>query len=154
MSGRRWLRIMAVDPGGTTGVAGGSFRVGKNSMAKDVMQEADGDGRIWTAEVEGSPREQAAELNQLWQSLSRTGPTPLLVIEDFVLRSQNADLTPVAVTAALEALVGFDIERQMPSAAKSFLTNDRMHDWGLWVVGSAHERDAIRHVALKLSREM
>ena len=142
---------MAIDPGGTTGVAFGVFRPRK--MAKSTMVYARGANRLWTQEVKGTPREQASELFDIWQSFMVSGPPKThLVIEDFQLRTQNADLSPVRITAGLEALLNRDIERQMPSSAKSFLTDARMRDWGLWVVGSDHERDAMRHLALKVSR--
>lgn len=148
------LRLLAVDPGRTTGVAGGVVRLRSDSLARDVLVAAHEEGRLWTDEISGTATEQAAEIVAL---VARSRST-LLVIEDFALRSRNADLAPVEILSALDALRARDglpaAERQMPSAAKSYLTNERMRDWGLWVVGSPHERDALRHLALAVSRKI
>lgn len=42
-------------------------------------------------------------------------------------------------------------ELQMPSTAMTYATNQRLRDWGAWVVGSEHARDAVRHLCAKLS---
>jgi hypothetical protein len=43
---------------------------------------------------------------------------------------------------------------QTAGDAKHYATNQRLRDWGVWVVGSTHRRDAVRHVCAKLSAEL
>jgi hypothetical protein len=104
-----------------------------------------------------------------------------LVIEDFQLRQKNVDLAPVEVTnsfiAAIAGTDGGEAESvkktddigtrvvctdqyswpygrpiyQQPSTAMTYATNARLRDWDAWVRGSEHMRDAMRHLAAKLS---
>lgn len=77
------------------------------------------------------------------------------VIEDFKLRQRHADLRPVQFIERLDTLWefgGISVERQTPSDAMTYVTNQRLRAWGAWVVGSEHRRDAMRHLLLKVSR--
>lgn len=38
---------------------------------------------------------------------------------------------------------------QQPSQAKSIVTDARLKDWGLWIKGQKHVRDAIRHAVVR-----
>lgn len=40
---------------------------------------------------------------------------------------------------------------QMPSQAKTFATNKRLREWGVWVVGREHERSAWAHLIYRLA---
>ncbi|MGE3487292.1 MAG: hypothetical protein AB7L09_21450 [Nitrospira sp.] len=39
------------------------------------------------------------------------------------------------------------VRMRMASAAKGFMTDTKLRQWGLWVEGQRHARDAIRHAA-------
>ena len=86
-----------------------------------------------------------------------------LVIEAFVVghgsgKMANADrsgLYPVRIASCLEGCLVRQIPPngivyQMPSSAKRFMTDERLRAAGLWIRGSDHQRDAARHMALRL----
>jgi hypothetical protein len=148
--------IMALDPGGTTGVAAAyvtTYPTLKEALPKARMKKA--------TEVTGNWLSQARELNEMMHRFQYTANVeraiPLshihFAIEDFVLRMPAAmtNLTSVWVAAATVGMFnphGELIHWQQPSSAKHFATDKRLKMWGLYTVGeSAHERDAWRHVA-------
>lgn len=95
------------------------------------------------------------------------GVPAYFVCEDFILNrfksSDRTGLYPVWVGAAVvgyrtaladcHELEGYGRAKeaetiwQLPSQAKTFATDDRLRDFGLWVKGREHERDAMRHFA-------
>jgi hypothetical protein len=101
---------------------------------------------------------------------------PMLVVEDFHLRpgprgtTKREGIYPVRINAAIEtALAAWLSDRhtrewlggfewlvqpvyQQAAQAKQFATDARIREWGLWVVGSDHKRDANRHLALRLAK--
>lgn len=96
----------------------------------------------------------------------------LWVIEDFYLvpgvggrgmNSKREGISPVRVTTGLLHMlhadcvgVSWDVVRQQPSEIAQFtgkLGGDRLRRKGLWVVGSEHKRDAVRH-ALQWCRKL
>lgn len=107
-------------------------------------------------------------------------PNIHLVVENFVLRRREAggatgNLTSIWVAAAfagmmckhftlvegskmVEALTVLDDEPaksigwQNASDAKHVANDERLKSYGLWVPGSAHERDAWRHIVLKADK--
>jgi hypothetical protein len=176
----RWVAVMAVDPGGTTGVAWGVYDLSHKSIA-DMLAAGEMTG---CAQVTGAEEWQAAKIVEHWVDFEmfarhKYGADPLLVFEDFILRvgkgsSERAGLSPVRITSLVYGLLlghhvgtaapwGEDAweaarrsqmipwKLQQPSAAKSFATKDRLKRWGLWQVGMQHARDAWRHVALALA---
>lgn len=167
------IYICSVDPGTTSGVARGAFGI----ALKDVTAwEALAAGKWESWEVEGSPAEQAweimdeyadwlADVQRSWTPGARV--VPLLTCESFVVRlgrgasSQSNLLDPVRVASAMEALSWTragsrwaHINYQSPSDAKNYATNERLRAAGLWVKGSEHRRDAMRHLALAYSRAL
>jgi hypothetical protein len=85
-----------------------------------------------------------------------------IVIEDFQLRMMSADLSPIWVTAGIECLLssaydgrweldGF-YDKQSPSEAKGFCSDNMLKGWSLWKGKSPHERDVVRHMARKLDK--
>lgn len=90
----------------------------------------------------------------------------LWVVEDFILRpvvgsTKREGLSPVRVTTALIACLGsfsggdIAVVRQQPVDIAQFcgrLGNERLKKRGLWVSGSEHVRDAVRH-ALQFTRK-
>lgn len=84
-----------------------------------------------------------------------------IVVEDFILRERTQSrnlLAPVRLTAKLEQQVYLSRDlRHVPfstsqsaSSAKGVVTDKRLREWGLWIRGQQHARDAIRHLVLHL----
>ncbi len=99
---------------------------------------------IQSGEAEGV--EELYELVTYW-------PGAAVVVEDFILRTNNADrstLSPVRVTAGLGQLLyraRIPMLRQQPSEAKTTASDDRLKSWGLYDSegGMNHARDGDRH---------
>lgn len=114
--------IMAVDPGGTTGVAQALLRTDRGETTKAMLRravrkEALKVGQVVAADVDRGTRfdalGQAAAVWRAWRDFAYRAqveygvPVPyiFLVIEDFALRQRDAELSPVEVTFALLALL-------------------------------------------------
>lgn len=162
------IGIFTVDPGTTSGVARGLFE------RCDSAWEGVASGRWESWEVEGTPAEQAWEimgeyadwLERLRSQEKASGDqmTIAFAIEDFTVRlgrgaaSRRELLDPVRVAAGCEALSWtrgglrwVQIQYQQPSE-RSIYTNDRLREHGMWVKGSEHRRDAVRHLILRYSK--
>lgn len=109
------VAIMAVDPGGRTGVARGIFGPGMEAGLRDALREGVG---VETWVVEGDYRVQswelAAEFLEWCDGLVEDGvfdnrvdmaAGTSLVVEDFQLRTQNVDLDPVMVMCGMLCLL-------------------------------------------------
>lgn len=149
------IGVCAFDPGTTTGVARGVFEI------LPSVWDGLASGSVESWEVEGSPGEQAWEIMGEYLDWMRSihPVRAILTAEGFGVRlgagaaSKSNLLDPVRVLGGCEALSWsrggihwVTIAHQQPSA-KSFATNARLRDHGLWVVGSEHRRDAVRHLA-------
>lgn len=160
------LYIMAVDPGKRTGLATGVFTL-QESVEATLRAYADRSVRAY--EVEGSYEEQAVVLFDSWvifrRGALRSGARAVLVMEDFNLRQMAVDLAPVEVRSALRTLIVYEgypldeVEDQTASEAKSYATTPRLQHWGLYSLGRSpggrdHKRDALRHLALRVSRAL
>lgn len=152
--------VFAFDPGGTTGVGWALMDV-KDTVAK-TLRYAD----IQTVEVTGDWKEQARKLRDLWLAVSHewkerglAGQHTYLIREDFNLykfrSSDKKGVYPIWISAMLEGLLDLtdvDIIAQQVVQAKRFATNARLKRWGVYVPGSEHKRDAVRHIAFKLNK--
>jgi hypothetical protein len=171
--------VLAIDPGGTTGVAAGYVDLKptrKATLATLSNRKA--------VEVEGSWLEQAARLASIMAGFVFTANVensiPLgnihIVIEDFILRRRTeggatGNLTSCWVAAGAVAIYGQmcghhvggtvsfemtarvdEISWQQPSHAKTLATDARLKSWGLWEVGSTHKRDSWRHFVLRVDK--
>lgn len=159
--------VLAIDPGGTTGVAAGYVELRptrRETLATIHNRKA--------VEVKGSWLEQAEQLAGImvqfeYRALVESQmPIPKIhiTIEDFVLRRRQeggatGNLTSVWVAAGAVAryMKGGektdefpDIKWQQPSHAMTLMTNERLKSYGLWEIGSAHKRDAWRHFGLRV----
>ena len=133
-----------------------------------------------TTEVTGNYLEQAEALAELMGNFvfkaNVENSIPLgnihIAIEDFVLRRRTeggatGNLTSCWVAAAAVAvfcshsgslwpgltIIPDDmIHWQTASDAKHVANDERLKSYGLWVVGSAHERDANRHLVLRVDK--
>ena len=191
------LAAMAIDPGGTTGIAFGVVPLKADSTAAAFKA-----GDWISEEVYGTASEQALYIWNAWAEWldvldSRKVGLPIMVRESFQLRPNKAHgagsdpqmLAPVRVLAGIDALMGeygvatageretlwksrYDAmmiagaspddasggvtawrTRDQTPSERTVVSNDRLKRWGLWVKGSDHERDAVRHLALLCMKE-
>jgi ABC-type taurine transport system ATPase subunit len=164
---------MAIDAGGHTGVAWGIFDT-KVTTAEALMAGIDkGSDTITGLEVS-----QIKDLSRRWRQFFykcvNQGCMPTesveLIVEDFVLRpgghggGKEGNVSQRIAWGLLGYRLGqadeFERAMQEPAtvnqvifqipSAMSFATDKRLREWGLWVRGREHERDAWRHVAYRL----
>lgn len=152
--------ILAVDPGGTTGIAAGHYEL-LVSMKRTVSE---GQRMHKTTEVTGYWLDQAKAIAELVNRFKYTAqvehqlPASHLhvVFENYLpdprrIGAGATDLSPVWIAAAACAYLDEEPVWQNP-ADKSYATNALLKRWGLWVVGSEHMRDANRHLCKRLDR--
>lgn len=107
-----WVGVMAVDPGGTTGVAWGVHNVRRKGI-KEVLASG---RRYGTAEATGGEPYQAAKIVEIWNWFAgmcgRHRIPCTLVFEDFVLRPRTSGasaarsgLTPVRITELVRGML-------------------------------------------------
>lgn len=153
--------IFAVDPGLTTAMAFTRIPV----SIVDLPQHLE--VREYKVNVPASaPAELIYEAemdiaDDLVNDLERiSGGDPIeLLLEDFTPRMFNksrAFLSPVRVTIAILSLLrctDIPFTLHLPPASKmSTMTDERLRESGLWVVGSDHKRAAVRHLAVYLRK--
>lgn len=157
------VAILAIDPGETTGVA--AARVDLSYLdALPTLRNAENKKSM---EVTGNYLEQGLHLAEIMNKFVFTMNTRFMiptyqihiVIENFVLRrtrqgGATGNLTSCWVGGAAVGAFGDDtlITWQNASDAKSYATNDRLQMWDMYERGSAHMRDANRHLALKVNK--
>lgn len=145
--------VTALDPGGTTGWC--TMGVHPDALTGDPDVPILGNVEWWTAgQFEGAEDDQADEIVELIHSW----PTSRIIIEDFILRSQagllgREVLSPVRITAKVVwAIRPRYAVLQMPSLAMGTITDERQKDWGFWLPGQPHARDAIKHALTFVKR--
>jgi hypothetical protein len=135
-------RIVALDPGGTTGWA----------TWTDGPQEEWSWGQI-------GPQEHHKELND-FLGLQQTQDF-ILVCETFDFRQHDNNRTKVNLISREYIGVAklFAAERmstpvvlQTPAQAKTFVTDEKLKAMDLWVPGKVHARDALRHLITYMVR--
>lgn len=148
------LRLLAIDPGGTTGWAHFWIPPGNLSVrSRDVLEDVEYD----CGQLTGPEPGQARQIGAIITLMGDCGP---VICEDFTLRQFRQDaalLAPVRLTAMIEYIISGIIDeppfrKQQPSMAKSTATDERLKEWGLWEKGQPHARDAIRHGVTFLRR--
>lgn len=171
---------LACDPGGASGVAWGIF----DPKASGGIDEALlGKMNSGSATVTGTEREQIREISQLWQAFYRACVTDarlppdrvFLVFEDFIYAggvNYSGDSAKIS-TSIIWGVEGYrmgcadefarhrrgqvampPLYLQTAGQAKGYAKNQRLKDWGLWVVGREHERSAWQHIAYWLAQYM
>lgn len=161
-----WASTVWIDPGGTTGWA--VMNVDPHDL---VSEEKPIEHMIqhWACgDYQGNEDQMASaclELFDVWDEAA-------IGVESFTIRKfiQSSEfLSPVRVRSKIEyglwlmeKWAAMDAQREMgsprhlfrqsPLVAKSTLTNDRQHEYGLWVPGTDHKRDATKHCYTFLSR--
>lgn len=158
------VAICAVDGGTTTGVARGIFPRYAESAWEGLAA-----GKWESYEVTGEIGYQCWEIMGEfadwtdWPEHKKFNEQGVkswhLVFEDFVVRlgtgasSKRVLLDPVRVASGCDTLCikrdglrwAFP-EYQQSNLAKNYATNARLRAHGMWVVGSDHRRDAVRHL--------
>lgn len=144
-------RVLAIDPGKTTGLAWLSQQNGQISL--DNSYEADPD------EIINMIRPSLAD----WKQTEHQAPLRL-VVERFTItamtaqKSQEASWALRTIGAVEQACRDAEypllaICWQKPSEAKTAFTNDKLKNLGLWHRGGeGHALDAVRHGALYLAK--
>lgn len=171
MAGER-VGVFAVDPGRTTGCAmaeitlKGSTQEIFNRDKLEVFEVDCNDQRVHPILTEVSGAKQiAAEYLDASSDWTLNGiPTShqFLVFEDFILNRQKPSykregLSPVRVMSLVQGmLVKYPINYvpQQPGEAKGRWTNDRLRRSDLWTPRLEHGRDATRHAALWVVKQM
>ena len=128
------MKILALDPGGTTGAAIIEFGDDTEPVIEKRWQIADGlQGFIsWYQDT-----------TDFWD---------MIVCESFVLRPgvHGVDITPAYVIGALEALEGhLGVIYQEPKV-KPLCDDDRLKAMGFHKPGQPHANDAVRHAVIYL----
>ncbi|AKJ72389.1 hypothetical protein AU099_gp46 [Gordonia phage GTE8] len=170
------LNVVAFDPGGTTGWS--IMRVDPKKLLDKTVRphetildwyhgEIDcgaNSGQISNTaaaqgiDLGGSASGEAAGVFMM-ERLIRLGgrvPAATVVVEDFILRTQSKKrdaISPVRLISSLDTLLWMEriapeAAKQQPSEAETTITDERLKQWGFWVSGSRHARDADRHALL------
>lgn len=142
-------QVIALDPGGTSGWA--LFQVHPDAMTGDPEIPIFSNIEWWTAgEFTGSSYSQCDEIVELCNSW----PGARLVTEDFKLRQMAAQLDPVEINhTIIWALRPRYFVKQSASLAMGTVPDERQKDWGLWLPGKPHARDAVKHAVTFLKRK-
>lgn len=164
---------MAVDPGGSSGVAWGMF-----DSKVDVPTAIRTRWNSGSTTITGGERHQIRQLCQLWRDFKRASVDIGLlppenvewVHENFIpLRSLDEEsISPIRISwgcvghqmgeyeewerHALGPAHMTEIRFQSPSEASQAASGKDLREWGWWVVGREHERSAVKHVCFRLAK--
>jgi len=151
--------IMAIDPGGTTGVFAGYV-----TLETTLLETMRTIRRTKQREVYGEWREQAEALavmiNRFIYTANVEERLPLenvhVAFEDFILRmpATTDNLTSIWVMAGTVTLANptCDVTYEQASAAKQKAPNKRFAAWGLDLPPSEHLKDSKRHFILRVDK--
>ena len=137
------MRVLAVDPGGTTG-----FALYDGGAQYEVHDAWDKTGQM-------------TALMQVESFLKGSG-LDVLVCESFVIsmgtmkKTREGSNTAIEIIGALRWLTWkheVKFVTQSPADAASFMTPEKLRALGWWTKGSDHARSASKHLALYLVRE-
>ena len=165
MEHHRYRKFVSVDPGSTTGLVSVNLLSGEYDEMReeealaaglengDVIAEEVDTERFWLPDLADKVMEFGKAGRGTWTELP-------VVIEDFILRTRDSrrkTLDPIRVTSSMLAILwdrGWrgQVFYQQPADAKGIATNERLREWGLWLVGMAHGRDAMRHAVVFLRK--
>jgi hypothetical protein len=154
------ISVIGIDPGGTTGWA--HFTIPRKCMYGDEPTRIlDWD----TGEFRGPEVEHVKAIGSLCRTAQGFSYLvgPALVVEDWDVdphfKSTDPEaMSPVRIAAMLRyaryrgELGDAMILMQGRTLAKQTMTDERLRRAGLWVEGSPHERDAVRHAITALRR--
>lgn len=136
------MRILAVDPGGTSG------------WAETTVENPIGDLTYGQLEPSAMAAHLRAFVNGAHSEDRR------LVMERFSITAHTARKTPQLDALELIGLGKYLAEwhdvafvLQDPADAKAFAHNAALRRWGIWVPVQDHARDAVRHLVYALARQ-
>lgn len=144
-------QILAIDPGGTTGLAWGPTML----WMPGKMDERFGH-MVKHQQIEGPWPEQ---VDRILAACVKIGIW-YVVVESFQIRPHSVlkggdALTPVRIGSALEYMLrqtNIPLFYQTASQGKGVMTDARLKALGLWWPGEDHARDAARHLVAFLRR--
>jgi len=161
------LNVFGIDPGGTTGWC-------RLAIPRDCLfgNKASVWGKAPSAileweygEISGPDEDQALEIARIVFSTQgmdyKVGPA--VIVEDFTVQINNPTtdrelLSPVRIGSMLcmirrlRKMGDAHVVFQDRGIAKSTATDDRLKEWGYYVPGPDHIRDATRHAIVALRR--
>lgn len=160
--------IITIDPGVTTGFLTALVDLGQPTVAA-CIRRCMRKGHLNTSDIKGDYVSQCLDIytriKDFWyNSHIEKGYVMAghmcIAIEDFQLRQMAVDLTPMRILNGLEVMLaaGHGIQfidddanykKQQPQK-KGFCSDEMLKNWGLWKKRSPHQRDAIRHLAVRL----
>ena len=168
--------IMAVDPGGSTGLAWGLAPRNQRNMLEALKYTS----HMGSTTITGKNPQQIREIAEIWrqflkESVKIGGLDPSdvhLVIESFAIRRNSpVGELPLAADQIAWGIIGYRMgaadehERcnmgptnhlrwvfQSPAQAKGYATDKRLKSWGLWIPGRQHERSARQHWCYRLAK--
>lgn len=145
------LRIIAVDPGGVTGVRYYDTETGECEPSFGISKLRQHKDRLRFCETV------EAQIDR-WNQESPFESVKV-VCEDFIITSQTAKKSrqpdAIKIIGALDYIChrhGADLILQRPGDAKRFATDKRLKAAGLWDPGMRHANDAARHLFLYLCK--
>lgn len=178
-----WVPRFAIDGGITTGVAWGCFPSIDYGGIEERIKRGIAGGGFGYAQVPSVGKFERPEINNVWEAGGLIDlwaawneqlqdrnlyPTRILM-EDFSVgqsakgvRSRHV-IQSARVTSAFESAVCGYVEEgtewlhvpvtYRPVESMGYATNDRLKNWGFWVKGMEHVRDAARLIALDMAKE-
>jgi hypothetical protein len=128
------VRILAVDPGGTTGWASWN------------------DGVVEWGQIPGGVMGARSRLVEL------VGYVDVLLIERYTIGERTVKFSrqsdALEITGGLKWTLGVgDLVMQQPRDAKRLFTDERLRSLGWWARGEEHARDALRHLGFYLAKK-
>lgn len=163
-------QVVAVDPGTSTGVFW--ICLGRKELHsldwRSAIRAAAKAGRLQSVTVraqdEQTSIDQVLSTAELWRkrgsdlSGHRAPQITDWVIEDFILRERTMArslLSPVRITEGIERTLHMNgstatITKYSAADAKTVISDERLRHWDLFGNGSKHERDAFRHLCLRI----
>lgn len=136
------MRVLAVDPGGTTGWATWE------------------DGEVRWGQIPGGLFGAVEALIRPDWTVGFAERVDVCVIEKYTIGArtvkysrQSDALEITGVLKALSAAGRTEWLYQQPAEAKRLFTDERLREFGWWAKGEEHARDALRHLGFYLARK-
>lgn len=129
------MKIIALDPGFTTGVA---------------LFDSNLDLKYETTQVQG--------IYGVWDALHMGAPYDLIIYESFLYQHRDkVDLRPVEAIGVIKLYAEVKNIRtvsQTPATGKRFWTDPKIKKLGLWQPSQVHGMDAMRHLLYYMAFEL
>jgi hypothetical protein len=133
------VRIVALDPGGTTGIA--------------TYDDVNGQGEEWAIWQLGPEEHHAALWRYLSNSFMPFSGNQVIVCESFEFRQNrqrdNINLMSreyIGVVKLFSETHGIPVVFQTAGAGKGFVSDEKLKIMDMWVPGKKHAMDARRHL--------